>query len=220
MCSLPIFTIGIAFSSMYSVMWKIINNEESNNMVKDFFKAFKRDFLKTTPITFVFLGMQIFVVWGVYLVFLNDDAPFRTFMLIIQTIVVAFFIVMNAFFIPLMARYKNTIKNHIRNSLLIMFYNPTCGFICIIVTLIPVILLVMISSYIAYMEIATFALLYYGLIGFAANAFCKTFFLSKVMERFAVEDESEETLDDEETYDSSFNFREFDNSENKNKHKN
>ena len=43
-CSLPIFTIGASTTAMYTVMLKVVKNEEGY-IVKGFFKAFKENFI-------------------------------------------------------------------------------------------------------------------------------------------------------------------------------
>ena len=48
-CSLPIFTIGASTTAMYTVMLKVVKNEEGY-IVKGFFKAFKENFKKSTII--------------------------------------------------------------------------------------------------------------------------------------------------------------------------
>ena len=53
-CSLPIFTIGASTTAMYTVMLKVVKNEEGY-IVKGFFKAFKENFKKSTIIWLILL---------------------------------------------------------------------------------------------------------------------------------------------------------------------
>ena len=58
LCSIPIITIGASTTALYTVMLKIVKNEEGY-LVKGFFKAFRENFKQSTVIWLVFLALGI-----------------------------------------------------------------------------------------------------------------------------------------------------------------
>ena len=61
-CSIPIVTIGAATTAMYSVMLRLVKDEEGY-IVKGFFKAFKENFKQSTIMWLIYMvvGTIIFV---------------------------------------------------------------------------------------------------------------------------------------------------------------
>ncbi|HAX53555.1 MAG TPA: hypothetical protein DIW07_01855, partial [Lachnospiraceae bacterium] len=57
-CSIPLFTIGASTTALYTVMLKIVKNEEGY-IVKGFFRAFKDNFKKGTIIWLIMSGIGI-----------------------------------------------------------------------------------------------------------------------------------------------------------------
>ena len=60
-CSIPIITIGASTTAMYSVMLKLVKNEEGY-IVKGFLKAFKENFRQSTLMWLLYLVFGIVIV--------------------------------------------------------------------------------------------------------------------------------------------------------------
>ena len=60
-CSIPIITIGASTTALYTVMLKIVKNEEGY-IARDFFKAFRENFKQSTAIWLVFLLLGIILI--------------------------------------------------------------------------------------------------------------------------------------------------------------
>lgn len=114
--SLPIVTIGASTCAAFSVTLKMVDDEEGY-IGRSFVKAFKENFkqgsfmwLITAPC--IYLG---YLIWQV--VIKADDV---NFLLILGAILYsAVVIAINIYPYPLIARYKNTLKNMIKNSVAI-----------------------------------------------------------------------------------------------------
>lgn len=114
--SLPIVTIGASTCAAFSVTLKMVDDEEGY-IGRSFVKAFKGNFkqgsfmwLITAPC--IYLG---YLIWQV--VIKADDV---NFLLILGAILYsAVVIAINIYAYPLIARYKNTLKNMIKNSVAI-----------------------------------------------------------------------------------------------------
>lgn len=57
---LPIVTIGASTTALYSVTLKMVVNEEGY-LIRDFWRAFKRDFKQSTSIWLLLLVLGIFI---------------------------------------------------------------------------------------------------------------------------------------------------------------
>lgn len=123
-CSLPIFTIGASTTALYYVTLKMVKNEEGH-ITKSFFRAFKENFRQSTLIWLMvmFVGALLF---GDYLIMngkLIDISAIPDLIrkaMLIMLLVAAFLIALTVRYVfPLLARFDNTIKNTIKNALLI-----------------------------------------------------------------------------------------------------
>lgn len=116
-CSIPIITIGASTTALYTVMLKIVKNEEGY-IFRGFFKAFKENFKKSTIIWLITAFFA--VVWWI-------DSRISGMMgagvgevLQIIFLLVGFFILSVIIYIfPLTARYENTISATFKNALIL-----------------------------------------------------------------------------------------------------
>lgn len=111
--SIPIITIGASTEAAFYVTIKIVDDEEGY-IFKDFFKAFKQNFLQGTIlwlITAVF-GYALYLLWQI--VIKKDDI---SFVIILISIFSTVFVIAGLLYsYPLVARYENKLINHIKNS--------------------------------------------------------------------------------------------------------
>ena len=80
-CSIPVFTIGASTTALYTVTLKIADETESN-ITKQFFQAFKRNFVQATRLWLIMLlaGILIganvgFVIAGLFGGNHDEDMP-------------------------------------------------------------------------------------------------------------------------------------------------
>ena len=57
-CCLPVFTAGAAFTALYTIVIRIIRNEDGS-VVKDYFRAFRSNFKKATLLWLGFLALIV-----------------------------------------------------------------------------------------------------------------------------------------------------------------
>lgn len=116
-CSIPIITIGASTTALYTVMLKIVKNEEGY-IFRGFFKAFKENFKKSTIIWLITAFFA--VIWWI-------DSRISGMMgagvgqvLQIIFLLVGFLILSVIIYIfPLTARYENTISATFKNALIL-----------------------------------------------------------------------------------------------------
>ena len=116
-CCIPIVTIGASTAALYSVMLKMVKNEEGY-IFKSFFKAFKENFRQSTVIWLLFVLAG--VIWWIDFNFagaLSGQAGLvlRVLFVLIGFVLVSVFI----YAIPLTARYVNTVSATLKNALIL-----------------------------------------------------------------------------------------------------
>ena len=116
-CCIPIITIGASTTALYTVMLRMVKNEEGY-IFRGFLKAFKSNFKQSTLIWLILLLLGI--VWTV-------DFRMAGFMpgmagIILSAIFLALgFILLSVmiYIFPLTARYENGIKATFKNALIL-----------------------------------------------------------------------------------------------------
>ena len=116
-CCIPIITIGASTTALYTVMLRMVKNEEGY-IFRGFLKAFKSNFKQSTLIWLILLLLGI--VWTVDL----RVAGFMPGMagIILRAIFLALgFILLSVmiYIFPLTARYENGIKATFKNALIL-----------------------------------------------------------------------------------------------------
>lgn len=116
-CSIPIITIGASTTAVHYVCIKLIKGEEM--AVKDaFFKSFKQNIIQSTIIWSMFIVFAIGLGSSfVYLFLVSKDS--NTILKILIGITTLIVVLSYVYTLPLIARYMNTLKKQILNSVMI-----------------------------------------------------------------------------------------------------
>ena len=116
-CCIPIITIGASTTAMYTVMLRMVKNEEGY-IFRGFLKAFKTNFKQSTIIWIILLLLGIlwtvdFRVAGVIpgMAGIVLRALFLTLGFVLLSVTIYIF--------PLTARYENSIKGTFKNALIL-----------------------------------------------------------------------------------------------------
>lgn len=141
--SLPLITIGASTTALYSVMLKLVKNEESY-IVKSYFLAFVENFKYATLFWTLFALVESILFWE-YRLFSRPEIPGAVWIQGILFVIIVILTVSVCYLFPVLARFENTPLNTLKNvfliaaahlahsiiifaisfgPLLIMFYNP------------------------------------------------------------------------------------------------
>ena len=138
-CCIPVVTIGASTTALYYVTLKMVKNEESH-ITKSFFRAFKDNFRQSTVIWLLALliGGILFadysIMSGAWIDISTMPGIFRKVMLVVLLIAALLYAIILRYVFPLLARFDNTIKNTMRNALLIgIRHLPFTGLLLLIV---------------------------------------------------------------------------------------
>lgn len=123
-CSIPIFTIGASATALYYVTLKMVKNEECY-ITKSFFRSFKQNFKQGTAIWLIMMavGGLLLVDYLIMNGTLSDVSAIpdtvRKVILVVLLAAAIVYVFTLRYVFPLLARFDNSVKNTIRNALLI-----------------------------------------------------------------------------------------------------
>ena len=184
-CSIPIFTMGASITALYSVLLKMVKNEEGY-IFKGFLKAFKDNFKRSTILWLIYLAAVIIIVIDIRIAFVINIPVLQNILLVIFSLagVMTFFIGLYLF--PMSARYENTIRGTIKNSLLISVGRLPYTILLGVIHIAPI-FIILLSA-----ETFVIGITLFFFVGFAVVAMLSSMVLRKV---FVIMDPKDE-LDD------------------------
>ena len=181
-CCIPIITAGAAFTAMHYVLLKIVRGEEGY-LIKGFFKSFKVNFKQATLIWLMML-LIVAVYVGDCLIFNYSGMVFPK-ALVIGVVAVALLLLMVAVYVfPLQARFENSIKNTLKNALILAFANLPRTIAMLVCYALPLV--------IGYFS--DYALIFIFMFGISAPTYAATYLYSGIFKK--LEPESEEIASD------------------------
>lgn len=187
LCSIPIFTIGASTSAMYSVLFAY-RRKETDSVLKPFFVAFKRAFVKGT-ICWVIL-LALIVALGYDVILLIYGAELDLFLCIPVILVGLLVIIVGAYFFPQLALFDNRPVAMVKNCFLLFILYPLQSIAVVILTLFPLILFLFIP------QLFWFTFLLWVLIGISLLGYINTFLLLMIFKKYMPKDEPETTQDE------------------------
>lgn len=174
-------TAGAAFTAMHYVFLKVVRGEEGY-LIKGFFKSFKENFKQATIIWLLML-LVIAVYVGDSFIFNYSGLTFPK-ALVIAVVAVAVLLVLAAVYVfPLQARFENSVKNTLKNAMILAFANLPKTLLMVVCYALPIVI-VYFSSY---------AVLFVFLFGISAPAYGAAWIYSGIFKK--LEPETEEVSD-------------------------
>ena len=186
--SIPIITIGASTAALYTVMLKMVKNEEGY-IFRGFFKAFKSNFKQSTIMWIVILLLGI-VCWIDYRVAGVMPGMGGSIMRIIFLLLGFILLSVTIYIFPLTARYENTIRNTVRNALILTVGKLPYTLLMVVVTVGSVIISLWNSMTLM------FAIPLWFIIGVSLIAWINSYILRRV---FMIFDSVENGTNDENT---------------------
>lgn len=187
-CCIPVFTIGASTTAMYTIMLKMVRNEEGY-IFRGFFKAFKDNFKQSTVIWLILLALGV-ICWFDYRVAgMMPGTPglvMKSIFILMGFVLVS--VMIYAF--PLTARYENSIRATFRNALLLAVGRLPYTLLMVVVTVGSVVASLWNSVTLM------FAIPLWFVIGGALIAWINSYILRRVFTIFENEDEDEKSTEE------------------------
>ena len=124
-CSIPVITVGASATAMCYVTLKMRDGEEGS-VFKNFFKAFRQNFVQATLIWIILAALAGFLVADHLLIRDLEGTGYQVIRILLPLCAILLgMMAVYVFFIQ--ARFQNTIPNTFRNALMLAFINaPRC----------------------------------------------------------------------------------------------
>ncbi len=138
---IPVITIGAATSALYSVMRKQAK-KESGYIVRDFLKAMKENFKKSTVIWLIFLVL-FGLIYGDLVIVKGSMNDSKTQSMALGFFLISFLLALAIciYALVLQSGYENTVKNTLKNATILMLAQLPWTVMILLVTLSPVLAL-------------------------------------------------------------------------------
>ena len=118
-CSLPIITAGAAISATHRIMQDFLMDNETT-IVRTYFRAFKENFKQATLVWLALVVIIAALLADVFLINLFIQGSLRSFFVILLSAVALIVFAISMYIFPLLTRYRNTLPQRLRNSLILM----------------------------------------------------------------------------------------------------
>lgn len=177
LCSLPIFTIGAALSSMYSVTMKLAKGEEPS-ILKEFFKAMTINFKSSTIIWVINLLVFMVIYFDLYFVEGILHSSLGDFLRISFLTLSLIFFTMSSYAFPMVAKFYNSTGNYLKNSFLMALKHLPGTFLILIINLIPL------AAFLIGSFVLGFSIYLYLLLGFSFSAYINSFTFNKIFDKY------------------------------------
>lgn len=122
-CSIPVITLGASAVAFYYAYTKSIR-QESGYALESFFQGFKTNFKKATLSWLILIALAVFGFFDCFvLIAIGGASPISSVLLAIMILVLVILSLLALCLFPYIARYENTWKDSLKNSLLILLSN-------------------------------------------------------------------------------------------------
>ena len=168
---IPIVTIGAAQAALHKVIMDMHYDMEGG-MFKGFFRAFKENFKQATVVWIVELIVLVSLVCDALLVLGFWGGS--TVMYVLLGILAFLVIGVCTYMIPLLVRYRNTLRQHLNNAMILSVIKLPKTVLMVVLNALPLI--------IAVVDIVVFAqtLVFWLLIGFSFIAYMDMTLMKKI----------------------------------------
>jgi len=175
-CSIPIITIGVSFTALYTVSMKIVRGEDYY-IWSEFFKAIRKNIYQST-IIWILICLVGFILFADFYFLSNFTGIVKIFFFCLSVIFLFLYITISIFVFPYIARFEDSIQKVLLNSLLIpLFHFP---YLLLIMGFTVICFLSFVSSFAGFLSgiyIATFG-------GFALFSLLLSLIFKKIFSKY------------------------------------
>lgn len=169
---IPIVTIGPAITALFSVTMQNVRNEGSS-VIKSYFYAFRRSFWSSLALFFVYFVVGFILIFN-FSFWLTLHTAMANIALVFLILFALLYLFSLFYIFALTARFENTLRQTIKNSVLLALANPRQT---ILLSLIFII-------FMALIYVSNIFRVFLMIFGFAFLAYCASFPLTKVFEKY------------------------------------
>lgn len=123
LCCVPIVTIGAARAALFTCGNAWAKKDDAGAMA--FLKAFFKNLKTATPVWLVMLAVGLFLAWDAFLL-MNNSLPMEWLLWVVLVVVAFFYVVVSSQLFQMVSHYNCTVKQYIKNALLVGIAHPLC----------------------------------------------------------------------------------------------
>jgi len=183
-CCIPIVTIGASTTALYTITLKMVKNEEAY-IFTGFFKAFKENF-KISTIAWLIAMFMGAVLFADYQLSGTMNEPIATILRCIFFALIIVFFFWISYLFPYIARFENTLKNYLKNAILISIANLPFTLLLTLIVAAIIALFIFVPG-----QIFLILMTFWIFAGFALHAYINSIILRKVFAKYEPSDEDE-----------------------------
>ncbi len=136
---LPIVTAGAAITAAHKTTQDMIHDNVTG-VFMPYFNSFKTNFKQATVVWLLELFFIAVMVGYFWLILVYTEGTFRTLSFIVLGVAAFVLFALATFMYPMIARYENTLKQHLLNSIQLVLFNLPRTFVTVVVDLLPLVL--------------------------------------------------------------------------------
>lgn len=176
-CCIPVVTAGASLTALHYMTIKMVKKEEGY-IARGFFKSFKQNFRQATVIWLLVL-LAWLIVAGDLFILSRVQLSFSKALSVVIMAVGLVFAFTGAYVFPVLARFENSIKNTIKNALLMSILNFPKTILMLGIYAVPALILIFVPAAIP----AVFML------GLSAPAYVASIFFAGIFKKFEPEED-------------------------------
>lgn len=172
LCCMPIVTIGAARAALFTVgnAWAVKDDAGAMAFLKAFFKNLKT----ATPVWLVMLAVGAFLVWDIFLL-VNNQVPLELVLWVVLIVCCFCYVVVASQLFQMVAHYNCTVKQYLKNSLLVGIAHPICLVVNTLLAILPYFTLF--YNFSAFLQLTLIWILaIFSIQGFISGAMSKKFY--------------------------------------------
>ena len=183
-CCIPIVTAGASLTALYYVTLKMVRNEEAY-IFRSFFKSFRQNFKQATIIHLIMLVAAALLFLDTNIVKAMGE-PASSIMSVIFAVFTLLYAMILLYLYPILSKFYNSVKNTFRNAVLMSIRHLPYTILMLIICILPLLIFFVTS-----LQIQMTLILLFIMFGFAVIAYCNSFFLVKIFDKYIPEEEKE-----------------------------
>jgi len=137
LCSLPILTIGAATAACHTVMQNMLMDNEQP-VLRSFFRALIGNFKQATILWLITFFSLVFLTGDYLLIYVYSAGKSALVLYCLLGVVSVMILGTIAFSFALIVRYENSLKNHLKNAMVLAIAHLPRTIIMLVVYAIPV----------------------------------------------------------------------------------
>lgn len=134
LCCVPIVTIGAARAALFTCGNAWAEKDDAGVMM--FLKAFFKNLKTATPVWLVMLAAGLFLAWDAFLL-VNNALPLEWLMWVVLVVCGFLYVVVASQLFQMVSHYNCTVKQYLKNALLVGIAHPLCLVVNIGLAILP-----------------------------------------------------------------------------------